>query len=82
MIKTSQIYHGLSGSKEAVMNLVKFGLAISDNYVILYKDEWSQLTIPAYERCLWDIAVHSSIDYNDGWKETVFPSLLPGKNTK
>ena len=62
MIKTSQIYQGLTGSKEAVMNLPKFGHAITDNSTISYNDEWSELAIAADQPFLRDIPVHSSID--------------------
>ena len=66
-IKTSHIYHGLTGSKEAVMNSCKFDHTRSDNNIISYNGVFSQLAIPVDQR---DILLHSSIDYNDGWQET------------
>lgn len=85
--------HSLTGTKEAVMNLHRFGYTISYNSVISYGDEWSELAIPANQHLLQSIPVHYSVDDNDGWQEkfpgfgitqdnntTLFLPLLLGKN--
>ena len=63
--------HILTSSKEAVTNLHKFGLSISYNKVIDYNEKWSKLVVPAEQRLIRGIPVHSSIDNDDGRQETL-----------
>lgn len=63
--------HRLTGSKEVVMNLNKFGHSISYNKVREYNDKWSKVHSLAHERFKGFAYIHSSIDNNDGKQETL-----------
>ena len=84
--------HRLTGSKEAIMNLNKFGHTISYNKVREYNDTWSKSVSPVHERFVNCVSLHSSIDNNDGRQETLtgcgtthdtnmtlFQTIQPGK---
>ena len=60
----------LTGTKEAVMNLHRFGHTISYSSIILHSEKWSELAISAVQRLLQSFPVHSSIDNDDGWQKT------------
>ena len=63
--------HRLTGSKEAAQNLHGLGHSISYNDILKYNDFWSHNQPPCHKIFSNAVALHSSIDNNDGHQETI-----------
>ena len=83
--------HRLTGSKEAAQNLHGLGNSISYNDILKYNEFWSRSQPPCHKVFSSTMALHSTIDNNDGRQETItgagtthdtnmtlFQPLLPG----
>ena len=83
--------HRLTGSKEAAQNLHRLGHSISYNDKLKYNEFCSHNQPPWHKIFSNSVALHSSIDNNDGRQETItgagttnatnrtlFQPLLPG----
>ena len=63
--------HRLTGSKEAAQNLHGLGHSISYNDILKYNEFWSRSQPPCHKVFSSTMALHSSIDNNDGRQETI-----------
>ena len=63
--------HRLTGSKEAAQNLHRLGHSISYNDILKHNEFWSHDQPPCRKIFSNSVALHSSIDNNDGRRETI-----------